>query len=173
MPPKKVQVVLIDDNDKIVGYKEKFAAHKVPVPLHRAISIVIFNKDKNQILITQRAKTKPTWPLFWSNTVCSHPYDGESYQEAADRRIFEEAGFRTKLTEKFRFVYEAVMDNNVWGEHEYDVVFTGIYEGKVNPDPNEIADYRWIEVQDLKKDLKENPDKYTPWFRIILEKFEV
>ncbi len=169
----KVQVVLIDDNDKVVGYKEKFATHKVPVPLHRAISIVIFNKDKSEILITQRAKIKPTWPLFWSNTVCSHPYDGESYQEAVDRRISEEVGFRTKLTEKFRFTYEATMDNGVWGEHEYDVVFTGTYDGEVKPNLDEIADYKWIKIEDLKNDLKENPKKYTPWFKIILEKLEI
>ncbi len=165
-----VKVVLVDKNDNEIGLKEKFAAHKIPVPLHRAISIVIFNKNKTEMLITKRARSKPTWPLFWSNAVCTHPYPGESYQEAADRRIFEELGFKTKLKEVLRFTYKAEMNNKIWGEHEYDVVFEGVYEGKINPNPDEVEGYEWIKLFDLKKDLTKNPNKYTPWFKLILNK---
>lgn len=165
-------MVLVDKNDKVIGYKEKYETHKVPVPLHRAISIVIFDKTRGKTLITRRSTKKPTWPLFWSNTVCSHPYPNETYQEAAERRIFEEAGFRTPLKELFRFTYEAVMDNGLWGEHEHDVVFVGEYEGPVNPSPDEIIDYKWIRTKDLKKDLAENPKNYTPWLKIILGKIK-
>lgn len=174
---------MVDKNDKILGFEEKYKAHKVPVPLHRAISIVIFNKSRQKTLITKRSAKKPTWPLFWSNTVCSHPYPNESYQEAAERRIFEEAGFRTKLAEAFRFTYKAKMsrkagsgfarDNRVWGEHEYDVVFTGSYGGLVNPNPDEIADYKWVEIKKLKKDINKNPQEYTPWLKILLRKLKI
>ena len=109
-------VILVDKNDEVLGLKEKFATHKIPVPLHRAISIVIFNIDKSKMLITKRAKTKPTWPDFWSNAVCSHPKSGETHADAANRRLFEELGFKTPLTESFRFIYAAEMDNKIWGE---------------------------------------------------------
>lgn len=109
------KVVLVDKNDKVLGLKEKFATHKVPVSCHRAISIVIFNKDKSEMLITKRAKTKPTWPEIWTNSVCSHPYPKESYQKAAERRIYEELGFKTPLKEVFNFTYKAEMDNGLWG----------------------------------------------------------
>ncbi len=59
-PFSQIQIVLVDANDKVLGLKEKFAAHKIPVPLHRAISIVIFNHDKSEMLITKRAASKPT-----------------------------------------------------------------------------------------------------------------
>jgi len=167
------KVVLIDKNDRVLGFKEKFAAHKIPVPLHRAISIVIFNKDKSEMLITKRSAKKPTWPYFWTNAVCSHPYPKETYQKAAERRIKEELGFKTSLKEIFNFIYEAKMDNKVWGEHELDNVFTGIYEGPVKPDPEEASGYEWIKIGDLKKDLKKNSKKYTPWFKIILKKLKV
>ncbi|MEK9208774.1 MAG: isopentenyl-diphosphate Delta-isomerase, partial [Patescibacteria group bacterium] len=161
------QVVLVDINDKVLGLKEKFATHKIPVPLHRAISIVIFNKDKSEMLITKRSINKPTWPYFWSNAVCSHPYPDESYQKAAERRLYEELGFKTSLKEVFNFIYKGVMDNGVWGEHELDHVFVGQYEGKIIADPLEVAGYEWIKIEELKKDLKTNPKKYTPWFKII------
>lgn len=167
------QVVLVDINDKVLGLKEKFATHKIPVPLHRAISIVIFNKDKSEMLITKRSINKPTWPYFWSNAVCSHPYPDESYQKAAERRLYEELGFKTSLKEVFNFIYKGVMDNGVWGEHELDHVFVGQYEGKIIADPLEVAGYEWIKIEELKKDLKTNPKKYTPWFKIILEKLDI
>ena len=166
-------VVLVDKDDRIVGFKEKFAAHKIPVILHRAISIVIYNQDKSQMLITKRSAKKPTWPYFWTNAVCSHPYPGESYQKAAERRLYEELGFKTPIKEVFWFIYEAKMDNKVWGEHELDHVFVGQYEGKIDPNPDEVAGYEWIGVDKLKKDLKANPNKYSPWFKIILKKLNI
>lgn len=163
-------IVLVDKNDKVLGLKEKFAAHKIPVPLHRAISIIIFNKDKSQMLITKRAESKPTWPLFWTNAVCSHPFFGESYPEAASRRLFEELGIKIPLTEVFDFTYSAEMDNKIWGERELDHVFVGEYEGILNPNSDEICDYEWIRIKDLEAEMVKNPNKYTPWFKIILSK---
>ena len=167
------KVVLVGNNDNIVGLKEKFATHKIPVPLHRAISIVIFSPDKKQMLITKRSLKKPTWPLFWSNSVCSHPYPKETYYQAVQRRLDEELGIKTALKEAFRFIYKAEMDNQVWGEHEYDAVFVGKYQGPVHPNPDEIAGYEWLEIGKVKKDLAENPKKYTPWFKLILKKLKV
>jgi isopentenyl-diphosphate delta-isomerase len=164
------KIVLVDKKDKVLGLKEKFAAHKIPVPLHRAISIVIFNKDKSKMLITKRSSKKPTWPNFWSNAVCSHPYPNETYQKAAERRLYEELGFKTPLRKVFELIYKARMDNGVWGEHELDNVFIGKYEGKITPNPQEAAGYEWIGIRQLEIDLKENSKKYTPWFKIILER---
>lgn len=170
MVSDKTSITIVDKNDKVLGLEEKYKVHKVPVPLHRATSIFIFDKSGQKTLITKRSIKKPTWPLFWSNTVCSHPKPGESYQDAAERRIVEEAGFKTKLSEAFRFIYQATMTNKVWGEHEYDVVFTGSYEGPVKPNPDEIADYKWVAITKLQEDMGQNPQKYTPWFKLILER---
>jgi isopentenyl-diphosphate Delta-isomerase len=166
-------VVLVDEKDNEVGLKEKFAAHKIPVPLHRAISIVIFNKDKTKMLITKRAKSKPTWPHFWSNAVCSHPYRDESYEDAANRRIFEELGFKTALKEEFYFTYSAEMENKIWGEHELDHVFTGTYDGPVNPNSDEVEEIEWVAINDLRRDLVSNAKKYTPWFKIVIDKIGI
>ena len=173
MAKAKAQMVLVDKNDRVLGFREKFATHKIPVPLHRAISIVIFNNDKSQILITKRSAKKPTWPYFWSNAVCSHPYPDETYQKAAERRLTEELGIKTPLKKVFQFTYSAKMDNGIWGEHEYDVVFTGKYQKGLHPDPDEIAGYEWTKVSELKKDIRQNPKKYTPWFKLILSGLKV
>lgn len=166
-------IVLVNKKDKIIGFGEKYKTHKIPVNLHRAISILIFNKDKSQMLITRRVKTKPTWGGHWSNAVCTHPYPEETYQKAAERRLFEELGIKTFLKEEFNFIYEAEAKDGIWGECELDHVFTGIYEGDINPDPNEISEYKWIGMGELGKDVEENSNKYTPWFKMILNRLNV
>lgn len=169
---KTVHVVLVSPDGKPIGLKEKYETHKNPVPLHSAISIIILSEDKTKMLLTQRAREKPTWPLFWSNAVCTHPYLGESYQDASERRLSEEMGFTTSLEEVLRFTYEAQYDE-IWGEHEYDVVFVGTYDGNMTPNPDEIADCKWVNIDCLKVDVRRNPNIYTPWFKIILEKLPI
>lgn len=166
-----IEVVLVDDKDKVVGYKEKFEAHKLPVPLHRAISVVIYSKDKKKMLLHKRAKKKITWSSFWTNPCCTHPLRGASYKAAAERRLKEEMGFSIPLKQAFKFIYKAKYDE-IWGEHELDTVFIGNYKGEIKPNPEEVADYRWMEIGKLVSDIKKNSDKYTPWFKIILEKLE-
>src|SRR3989344_6841996 len=163
----KVKVVLIDKSDNVIGYKEKFAAHKNPVPLHRAISVIIFSPDRKKMLLQKRSTKKPTWPLFWSCACCSHPYKDESYSSAADRRLQEEMGFSASLTEIFRFTYQAEMDET-WGEHELDAVFEGVYDGPIDLNPDEAADYKWMTIEELRKDLDENSKVYTTWFKMIV-----
>ena len=164
-----IDVVLVDESDNIVGYKEKYAIHHIPVPLHRAISVIIFDSSGTKMLLQQRNADKPTWPLYWSNACCTHPHKDESYLDCATRRLKEEMGFETKLTEKHRFTYEADYDE-IWGEHEYDVVFVGEYDGEIKSDPQEVADWKWIDIKELYEDIKRHPDIYTPWFKIILQK---
>ena len=166
---KNIQVVLVDDEDNVLGNKEKFATHKHPVLLHRAVSVVIYDNDRRQILLQKRADGKPLWPLYWTNACCTHPTPDESYDATALRRLEEEMGFKTQLEEAFRFKYKASYDD-AWGEHELDVVFVGAYEGEIKPDPEEVADYKWIYIDKLLDDVVENSQSYTPWFKIILER---
>jgi len=166
------KIVLVDEKDSVLGFKEKFETHKIPVPLHRAISIVVFDKSRTKMLITRRATSKPTWGGFWSNAVCTHPYPEETYRSAAERRLTEELGVKTRLKDVFSFIYEAKMDET-WGERELDHTFIGHYNGELKPDPNEIMDHRWVAIGKLKRDLEKNPDKYTPWFGIILNKLDL
>lgn len=169
MNNSQTQLILVNKDDKVVGYQEKFDCHKHPVPLHRAISVVILDPSGKKMLLQRRATDKKTWPLFWTNACCTHPMKGESYKKAASRRLKEEMGISTELKNVFNFIYKAKYDGE-WGEHELDYVFVGNWEGKVNPNPEEVADYKWVEADSLLKDVKRHPNLYTPWFKIILTK---
>ncbi len=161
------KIILVDRKDKEIGYEEKYACHRGKGMLHRAFSVFIFSGKK--MLITQRSSKKKTWPLFWSNACCSHPRKGEDCMAAAKRRLMEELGFSCELEFLFKFQYQADYDAT-WGENELDWIFAGEYSGTVKPDKNEVGDYKFVDVKELENDIRENPGRYTPWFKMALGK---
>ena len=166
----KQEVILVDKNNKEIGFEEKIKAHKKGL-LHRAFSIFIFN-SKNELLLQQRAKTKYHSETLWSNTVCSHPKPKETYTQATHRRLKEEMGFDCELKKLFCFIYRADFQNGLI-ENEYDCVFIGKYDKEPELNPEEVMDYKWISITDLKKDIMINPNKYSFWLKIALEKIEI
>ncbi len=162
------RVILVDDNDKQIGTEDKLKAHMDGGKLHRAISIFVFN-TKGETMLQRRALSKYHTPGLWSNTCCSHPFPGEKTIDAAHRRLKEEMGFDCNMKEEFSFVYKAPVGNGLT-EWEYDHVIFGNYDSAPNPDPKEAMDWKWISLSELKRDISSNPEKYTPWLKIVIDK---
>ncbi len=160
-------VILVDEKDHEIGTEEKLKAHR-EAKLHRSFSLFVFN-SKGELLIQQRALSKYHCPGICSNTCCSHPRPAESTEAAAHRRLKEEMGFDCQLKEVFTFIYKVKFDNGL-SEYEFDHVFIGKYDGKVFPNPEEVASSKWISIKDLKGDIKKNPCKYSYWLREALIK---
>lgn len=161
------EVVLVDSNDQPIGNMEKLEAHQKGL-LHRAFSVFIFNRN-NELLLQQRALEKYHSGGLWTNTCCSHPLPSESLESAGAKRLVEEMGFTTELARLFAFEYRVELDNQLI-EHEYDHVLIGTYDGDVIPNPEEVMAFRWISMADLLTELKQHPDRFTSWFKIILNK---
>lgn len=161
-------VILVNEVDKKIGLMPKQEAHEKAL-LHRAFSVFIFN-DKKELMLQQRAFDKYHSPGLWTNTCCSHQRDGESNIEAGKRRLNEEMGFESELKETISFIYKAPFDNGLT-EHEFDHILIGFYNDTPNLNPDEVANWKWMPVEDIKKDISKNPDSYTAWFKIIFDKF--
>lgn len=159
-------VILVDVLDNQLGLMPKMEAHEKAV-LHRAFSVFIFN-DNGELMLQQRAAHKYHSPLLWTNTCCSHQRDGESNIEAGKRRLIEEMGFKTNLKEVFSFVYKAPFDNGLT-EHELDHVMIGNFNGPPTINPDEVASYKWMTLEAVKKDIELQPNIYTAWFKIIFK----
>ena len=166
----KEEVVLVDEKNEVLGYLDKLEAHKKGL-LHRAISVIIYN-SKGEMLIQQRSLKKYHWAGIWSNTCCSHPRENETFKQAAERRLFEELGFKTSLKEAFNFIYKAHDKSSGLTEYEYDTVFTGVYDKPFEFNKNEIQSVDWVLPAKLEQDIDANPDKYSFWFKIILEELK-
>lgn len=158
------RLILVDDDDNILGYKSKTECHNGDGILHRAFSLFIFN-EKKEVLMQKRAADKRLWPLIWSNSCCSHPREGETYPLAASRRLKEELGLEAQLHFLYKFQYHARWEKE-GSEHE----LCSVYIGKTSQQPvineTEIAEWKWSSRDDLNNELKKNPDQYSPWFKM-------
>lgn len=162
-----MRVVLVDEHDRMIGSEEKLRAHELG-RLHRAFSIFVFNKE-GALLLQRRAASKYHSGGLWTNTCCSHPRLDEPTEAAAHRRLREEMGFGCPLEKAFTFVYRADVGGGLV-EHEFLHVYLGEYDGDPNLNPEEADAFKWISLDELFDDVRKHPEKYTAWFRIILEK---
>lgn len=161
-------VILVNEKDEQIGLMPKMEAHEKAL-LHRAFSVFVFN-SKNELMLQQRALGKYHSPGLWTNTCCSHQRDGESNIEAGVRRLQEEMGFSTSLEDTISFIYKAPFDNGLT-EHEFDHILVGHYDDEPNINPAEVASWKWMSLEDVKKDMEMSPEHYTAWFKIIFEKY--
>ena len=164
------KLILVDNEDNIIGYKTKEECHRGNGILHRAFSIFIFN-DRNQLLIQKRSDSKQLWPLYWSNSCCSHPRKGEKVEEAAYRRLKEELGIESQLKILFKFQY-SVPYKNVGSEREMCSVLIGKSNSHISPNKNEIDEWKYTDIEKLEENMSINPDKYTPWFKLEWERIK-
>jgi isopentenyl-diphosphate Delta-isomerase len=164
----KERVILVNERDEAIGIEDKNKAHLLG-ELHRAFSVFILN-PAGQLLVQKRALTKYHSRGLWSNTCCGHPRPNETIHEASHRRLKEEMGFDSNLREVFSFVYNARLEDG-FIENEYDHVLVGSFEGVPKPDPAEISGWKWVDLETLRMDIKDLPEKYTYWFRLSFDRF--
>ena len=160
-------VILVDENDNELGVMEKMLAHKKGL-LHRAFSVFIFN-DKEELLLQQRSVSKYHSGGLWTNTCCSHPRPNETIKDAAHRRLFEEMGISCELNIKTNFIDKTPFDKGLT-EHELDYVLIGTTNQNPTINNEEVESYKWMLIEEIKKDVALNPNQYTSWFKIALEK---
>jgi isopentenyl-diphosphate delta-isomerase len=164
-----MEVILVDEHDVQTGTMEKMEVHQKAL-LHRAFSIFVFN-DKGEMLLHKRADKKYHSGGLWTNACCSHPKPGEETAIAAAIRLQEEMGFNTELKKAFDFIYKAPFDNGLT-EHEFDHVYIGTYDGDIVPNTDEVSDYCFKPVEEIKNSIQSHPQKYTEWFKIAFPKME-
>jgi isopentenyl-diphosphate Delta-isomerase len=146
---------------------DKMQAHEKAL-LHRAFSVFIFDSN-GSMLLQQRADNKYHSAGLWTNACCSHPEPGEDTTEAASRRLKEELGFNTPLTKAFTFTYRTDFENGLT-ENEFDHVYTGVYDGRIAANIDEVKSYRYLPMNEIEDLIAKHPGKFTSWFKIAFPK---
>jgi len=161
-------LMLVDENDNEIGRGTRENCHTGKGKMHRALVVFLFNKRK-MLLIQQRSQKKQLWPGTWDCTVATHVYPNETYESAAQRALKQELGISATAKRLLAFTYFAPFNNHA--ENEYCTLLVGEYEGKVNPNPKEVSNSSYASLPALREKIAKEPEKYTPWFKIALEKF--
>jgi isopentenyl-diphosphate delta-isomerase len=158
-------LILVDEQDRRLGHLSKALCHAGRGVLHRAFSLLIFN-GRGELLIQQRSAAKRLWPLYWSNSCCSHPRRAESMEVATRRRLMEELGIRCDLKFLFKFQYHAQFDAD-GAEHELCSVYIGRSDETPRVDPDEVLDWRWVGPEALEREMScTGGAQFTPWFML-------
>jgi isopentenyl-diphosphate Delta-isomerase len=156
-------LILVDEADRSLGFMSKAQCHAGRGVLHRAFSLLIFN-EHGDLLIQQRAASKRLWPMYWSNSCCSHPRGDETLEEATRRRLHEELGIHCPLHFLFKFQYQAQFDAT-GAENELCSVFVGRCRESIRANSDEICDWRWISPDALHGEMAAQGGRtFTPWF---------
>ncbi|MGF1708817.1 isopentenyl-diphosphate Delta-isomerase [Enterovibrio baiacu] len=167
----KNQVVLVTECGQQTGLADKMAAHEQGL-LHLAFSVMIYRETTKgrEYLLQQRAQSKYHSGGLWTNTCCSHPMQGESFEKAATRRLNEELGIVAPLAFEMgvSFCYRAELDNNLT-EHELDqIILCKVDEVELVPNPEEIMDWRWWPQQEMSAAMAQSPEQFTAWFEQVV-----
>jgi isopentenyl-diphosphate Delta-isomerase len=162
-------LILVDETDREVGHLSKAKCHDGQGVLHRAFSLLIFN-DEGELLLQQRSPRKRLWPMYWSNSCCSHPRRAESMETAIHRRLYEELGLSCPLYFLFKFQYQAQFDA-VGAEHELCSVFIGRCTDRLRINRSEILAWRWVAPEALQDEMTGRSSRhFTPWFMMEWER---
>jgi len=162
------QLILVDKNDKQIGNEEKVRCHLPDGKLHRAFTILLFDKE-GRLLLTQRSMSKMLWPGDWDGTVASHPRQSETYVSSAERRLPEELGLSCKLDYLFKFEYH-VPYKNIGSENEVCGTLIGTLDdlSKIKLVEDEISAVRWITLEKLLSEIESSPETFCPWMIVAL-----
>ncbi len=155
-------MVLVDEDDRVIGTGGKLTVHQQGA-LHRAFSVIVWN-SAGALLLQKRSAGKYHSGALWTNACCGHPGPDDDVAEAAKARLREEMGFVCPLERLGCLRYRAELDHGLT-EHELVHVFRGVYDGEVEPDPEEADDFRWVTVADVKSEMAAHPNRFTAWFR--------
>jgi 16S rRNA (adenine1518-N6/adenine1519-N6)-dimethyltransferase len=162
-------IVVVDENDQPVGQTTKQEAWDKGL-LHRIVRVVLLN-SKGQMLLQHRTPIKDIFPDCWDTAAAGHVDAGEDYLTAAMREAEEELGM-TGLVLKPLGNYRS---DETWKGHRFNR-FTCCYTtvSDVMPtkfEKDKIDGFEWFEVSEVKKLVREHPDKVTDGLRQVFERY--
>ncbi len=148
---------------------EKLEVHRQGL---RHLAVSVFAMHGDDVLMQKRALSKYHTPGLWTNTCCTHPAWDEDPRDCAIRRLDEELGLRAMQPNwRQRTEYRADVGNGLI-EHELVDIF--LVELQQKPqfqcNPEEVMETSWVNIKNLREDVAQNPQIYTPWLKIYLDK---
>jgi len=160
----------IDEDGRPAGLVPRSEVHKKGL-WHRSVNVFLFHPD-GRMYLQKRAADKDVWPDAWDLSVAEHLQPGETFVEAARRGLEEELSIRDIEVEAWgrEFRFKTVDDEKGIHDYELQQCFRATFDGKPQPDAAEVSEVRLMEVEELKRLVEEEPDRFTPWLRYCIEK---
>lgn len=146
----------VNSKNEKLGFKHKKDFLKGEY-IHRSVHLILINDGK--ILLQKRNSNKSLYPDRLTFSV-SGAVEDETNLNAIKRESLEELGQKFEVEKLFDFYSQDL---------GIDKAFRSVYiskylDEKLTKEDREISKLIWIDLNDLKKELKLNKDKFTPPF---------
>ena len=151
---------IVDVDDQVIGRTTRSEVHARGLR-HRAAHVLVYDRA-GRLYLQRRAFSKECSPGLWDTSAAGHLNSGERYLAAALRELEEELGLRAETLEPlFKIAASpATGQEFVW-------VYRHETAAEVRPDPTEIIEGRWCEIEDLEVWIRREPEAFTGSFRLI------
>jgi len=127
-----------DSKGRKTGRARRSEAHGNPKLIHRVVHVLVFNSE-GQLYLQKRSEGKDIAPGKWDTSVGGHLLPKEGYLQAARREMAEELGIREEpeLVHLFDHPWRSEVESE-------DVrTYAVVYDGPIQPDPDEISEGRF------------------------------
>lgn len=151
----KPPIYVVNENDEVIGEKDRDDVD-FQNDIYRVSAVWVVNSN-GQTLIAQRKLTKKKDPGLWGPSVAGTVEVGETYYENAVKETEEELGVANLPLVELGKIRVASPQN--YFAMYYKVLCDWPVERFV-PQEDEVETLTWISVDELKKDVKLNPQKY-------------
>jgi len=147
--------------DQVIGKATRREIHQKKL-IHRSIHILVFNSN-NQIFLQKRSNKKDENPGLWDISSAGHVDTGETYDECAERELWEEL----RIKETLKPLAKIKACKETYQEH------VQIYVCKTNAsitiNRNEISEGKYFDWVNLPNIIQSNTEIFTSSFKLILK----
>jgi isopentenyl-diphosphate delta-isomerase type 1 len=154
-------ITFVDENDNVIGAGTKLEAREKGIRF-RIVRVFLFN-SQGHLLMQRRAMHLKSHPGRWDQSVGGHVDEGETYLQAAVREAEEEIGV-TGLILREEFKHFANDLDGAEVKRRFNMLYSAVYDGDVTPNPEEVAEVKWVAPDELEQWLNASPDDFSPGF---------
>lgn len=150
----KLRIVIVNDQDEIIGYKERGTLTKEDI--YRVAALWVTN-SKGDILLAQRQFGKRHDPGKWGPAVAGTVDEGETYEDNIVKEAEEEIGLvginptkgaKRRISDEY----------NYFGQWYTLVVDKPADEFVIQEE--EVAQVKWFTCDELMQELERHPERY-------------
>ena len=154
---------VVDEHDNVINTLSRSEVHRQKLR-HRAVHVFLFRSD-GKMLIHLRTADKTEFPSVWTSSASGHVSSGEDYASSAERELTEELGIVANIERTMKV--DACPDTCF----EFSELYVARSDDDVTPDPNEIADIRWLTLSEIDSELDKDAEAFSPAFRLLYSRY--
>ena len=154
---------VVDKMDHVIGQATRREIHQKNL-LHRSIHILVFN-HQDEVFLQKRSMAKDENPGLWDTSSAGHVDSGETYDDCAQRELWEELGIKALLKPLDKI--EACQETY----QEYVQVYTCKTNATIKINLDEISEGKYSSLEIIESEIQRIPEQFTSSFKLIMKKY--